>query len=281
MPSSSWQRTDPTFQVRYDDETGQTVISGMGELHLEILVDRMKRASSRWDAAAVGRPQVAYREAITRPAKAEGRFVRQTGGRGQFGHCVLEVEPGEPGAGYVFENKIVGGAIPREFIPRSPEGRARGATDGHSRRVPRHRRQGRPRGRLVPCRRLVGDCLQDRRVHGDQGCAQARGPAVAGAGHWACRSLRRVSTWGDVLLADISSRRGKVKSMEGEGDTQCARGGDAARRDVRLCDRPAFGNPRARDVHYGIQPLREGAGEYPSAGRPVGVIGARGGARDG
>jgi elongation factor G len=106
---------DPTFRIRTDEETGQTIISGMGELHLEIIQDRLLREFRV--EANVGRPQVAYKETIRRPARAEGRYVRQTGGRGQYGHVVLEVKPLEPGAGFEFQNKIVGGAIPREFIP--------------------------------------------------------------------------------------------------------------------------------------------------------------------
>src|SRR6058998_2110476 len=107
---------DPTFRVRTDDETGQTLISGMGELHLEIIVDRLMREFNV--DANVGRPQVAYRETISKPvAKIEGRFVRQTGGRGQYGHVVINVEPTEPGEGYEFLDKIVGGKIPREYIP--------------------------------------------------------------------------------------------------------------------------------------------------------------------
>jgi elongation factor G len=105
---------DPTFRVRFDQETGQTVIAGMGELHLEVIVDRMKREYKV--EATVGRPQVAYRETITKPARAEGRFVRQSGGRGQYGHCWLELAPREPGAGFIFEDRTVGGSIPREFI---------------------------------------------------------------------------------------------------------------------------------------------------------------------
>jgi elongation factor G len=105
---------DPTFRVRSDQETGQTLISGMGELHLEVIVDRMLR-EFRVDAN-VGRPQVAYRETITRPAKAEGRFVRQSGGRGMYGVCVLEIEPLDPGAGFEFNNKTVGGSVPREYV---------------------------------------------------------------------------------------------------------------------------------------------------------------------
>jgi elongation factor G len=106
---------DPTFRVRTNEETGQTLIDGMGELHLEVIVDRMMR-EFRVDAN-VGRPQVAFKETITVPVKAEGRHVRQTGGAGQYGHCVVEFSPQERGVGYVFEDKIVGGAIPREFIP--------------------------------------------------------------------------------------------------------------------------------------------------------------------
>ncbi|MCZ6759688.1 MAG: elongation factor G [Gemmatimonadetes bacterium] len=106
---------DPTFQVRTDQETGQTIISGMGELHIEVLVDRMKR-EFKVDAN-IGRPQVAYRETILKRVETvEGKFVRQSGGRGQYGHVVLNVEPGETGQGFSFEDKIVGGAVPREYI---------------------------------------------------------------------------------------------------------------------------------------------------------------------
>ena len=106
---------DPTFRVHTDPETSQTIISGMGELHLEIIVDRMQR-EFKVDAN-VGRPQVAYRETIKkRVEKVEGKFVRQTGGKGQYGHVVINLEPGEPGTGYVFEDKIVGGVVPREYI---------------------------------------------------------------------------------------------------------------------------------------------------------------------
>ena len=105
---------DPTFQVRTDPETGQTIISGMGELHLQIIVDRMLR-EFKVDCK-VGEPQVAYRETIRKSAKAEGKFIRQSGGHGQYGHCWIEIEPQEPGAGFAFESKIVGGVIPKEYI---------------------------------------------------------------------------------------------------------------------------------------------------------------------
>ena len=120
---------DPTFRVHGDEETGQTIISGMGELHLEVLVDRMLREFRV--QARVGRPQVAYRESITRPVqKAEYRYVKQTGGHGQYGHVVLALEPGEPGSGIVFENDIVGGVIPREYIPGVEKGVREAADSG-------------------------------------------------------------------------------------------------------------------------------------------------------
>ena len=116
----SLSEEDPTFRVRTDENTGQTIISGMGELHLEVLVDRMLREFKV--QANVGRPKVAYRETITQPVRSEARFVRQTGGRGQYGHVVLELEPSEKGAGFVFENNIVGGTIPKEYIPAVEKG---------------------------------------------------------------------------------------------------------------------------------------------------------------
>ncbi len=111
---------DPTFRVQYDDQTGQTVISGMGELHLDIIVDRLKREFRV--QCNVGRPQVAYRETITRPVRVEGRFVRQSGGRGQYGHVWLEMEPNEPGKGFEFADKVVGGSVPREYISSVQKG---------------------------------------------------------------------------------------------------------------------------------------------------------------
>ncbi len=111
---------DPSFRVTTDQETNQTIISGMGELHLEIIVDRLKREYGV--EANVGKPQVAYRETIKKSAKAEEKYSRQTGGRGQYGHVVLEIEPNEPGAGFEFVNKIVGGVIPKEYIPAVEKG---------------------------------------------------------------------------------------------------------------------------------------------------------------
>ena len=111
---------DPSFRVRTDEESGQTIIAGMGELHLDILVDRMKREFNV--EANVGKPQVAYRETIRKAVKSEGKFVRQSGGKGQFGHVWLEISPNEQGKGYQFENAIVGGVVPKEYIPAVDKG---------------------------------------------------------------------------------------------------------------------------------------------------------------
>lgn len=119
---------DPTFKTYVDRETGQTIIAGMGELHLEIIVDRIIREFKV--ECRVGNPQVAYREALTRTVKAEGKYVRQTGGHGQYGHCVVEFSPLEPGEGFVFENKTVGGCIPKEYIPAIEQGIREAAGSG-------------------------------------------------------------------------------------------------------------------------------------------------------
>ena len=120
MALSKLSQEDPSFRVNTDDESGQTIISGMGELHLEIIVDRMQREFNV--LANVGDPQVAYRESITKAVECEGKFIRQTGGRGQYGHVCLKVEPKEQGTGYEFVNEIAGGVVPKEFIPAIDKG---------------------------------------------------------------------------------------------------------------------------------------------------------------
>jgi elongation factor G len=119
---------DPSFRVRTDEESGQTIISGMGELHLEILVDRMKREFSV--EANVGKPQVAYREAIKKPVEVEGKFIKQSGGKGQYGHVWLKLEPNPAGKGYEFVDAIKGGTVPREYIPAVQKGVADSLTNG-------------------------------------------------------------------------------------------------------------------------------------------------------
>ena len=207
---------DPTFRVRYDKETGQTVMSGMGELHLEILVDRLKREFHV--NAAIGRPQVAYREAVTRLAKAQGRFVRQTGGRGQFGDCVLVIEPGDPGSGFRFENRIVGGAIPREYIPAVSKGAEEALLTGVIAGYP-----------VMDVKVAVVDgsfhAVDSSEMAFKIAGSMAVKNALTKAGPILLEPVMelQVITPGEYLgevLADLNSRRGRIKSMEGQGDTQ-------------------------------------------------------------
>ena len=145
---------DPTFRVRTDEETGQTVISGMGELHLEVLVDRMLREFSV--DATVGKPQVAYRETITKTVETvEYRHIKQTGGTGQFAVVKITLEPTGPGGGYEFVDKITGGRVPREYIPAVDQGIQAALDVRRARRLPDRRRPGQPGRRPVPRRRLV------------------------------------------------------------------------------------------------------------------------------
>ena len=207
---------DPTFQVRTDKETGQVVISGMGELHLEIIVDRLRREFGV--AATVGRPQVAYRETLTKPAAAEGRYVKQTGGRGQYGHVKLRVVPGQSGDGFVFKNEIFGGAVPKEFIGVIEDGIREAITTGV----------------------LAGYAVEDVSVtlyDGSSHDVDSSEIAFKIAASMAFREASRRASpvllepvmkvevvvpevrMGDVI-ADLNGRRGKVKSMEAHGGTQ-------------------------------------------------------------
>ena len=207
---------DPTFIMRFDQETGQTVISGMGELHLEVLVERLKREFSV--QANIGKPRVSYREAITSAVRAEGRFVRQTGGRGQYGHVWLEVEPLERGAGFVFEDKIVGGAIPREYISAVHQGIRDTLENGIVGGYP-----------VIDVKATLVDGSYHEvdssemafRVAGGMGMREA----LRRAGSTLLEPVMSVEvvTPGDFLgdiLADLSGRRSQINNMEGQGDTQ-------------------------------------------------------------
>jgi elongation factor G len=207
---------DPTFVVRYDEETTQTIISGMGELHLDVLVDRMKREFNV--QAQVGRPRVSYREAIREHVRVEGRFVRQTGGHGQFGHVWLEIEPLESGGGLVFENKIVGGAVPREYINPVKAGVMEALDNGAMAGYP-----------VVD----VKVSLVDGSFHPVDSSEIAFKIAGSMAVKEGLRKARpvlmepyievEVVTPGEFLgevLADLSSKRGRVQNIEGEGDLQ-------------------------------------------------------------
>ena len=163
---------DPTFRVSTDQESSQTRIAGMGELHLEVIVDRMMREFKV--QANVGRPQVSYREAIHKETRSEGRFVRQTGGKGQYGHAVLD--PRAPRARVRRRLRVQDRRRlrPARVLAGRRPGHARGVAGRRDRRLPGHRRQGIAGGRLIPRGRLIGDGLQDRRQHGHQGRASRR-----------------------------------------------------------------------------------------------------------
>jgi len=210
---------DPTFKVTSEEETGQTLIHGMGELHLEIIVDRLLR-EFRVDAN-VGKPQVAYRETIRKPAAAQGRYVRQTGGRGQYGDVHLEVEPATPGEGVSFENEIIGGTIPREFIPAIEKGVREALETGVLAGYP-----------VVDVRvRLV-----DGSYHEVDSSEMAFKIAASMAFKEAARRAKTVllepvmdvevvtpEEYMGAVVGDLNSRRGRIVAMEARGSSQVIR----------------------------------------------------------
>ena len=172
---------DPTFRVKTDEQTGQVVIAGMGELHLEIIVDRLKREFNV--EASVGKPQVAYKETLTRPAEGEGRYIKQTGGRGQYGHAKIRLIPRQAGRGLRSSmNETIGGSIPKEFIKPIDQGIREAMTQRRPRRLSGGRRGGGAVRRLVPRRRLVGNGVQDCRVDGVPGRGEEGQAGAARAG---------------------------------------------------------------------------------------------------
>ena len=252
----SLSEEDPTFRVRTDEETGQTVISGMGELHLEVLVDRMLREFNV--DATVGKPQVAYRETITKPVEnVEYRHVKQTGGSGQFAVVKINLEPTGPGGGYEFVDKITGGRIPTEYIPAVDQGiqaaldagvlagyptvdvRARSSTAStttSTRRRWRSRSPARWPSRRRPS--MAKPVLLE--------------PIMA------VEVVTPEDYMGDVM-GDLSSRRGRIEGMEARGNSQVDPGPGAAVGDVRLRYRPPFAHPGPRHVHDAVQLLPAGA----------------------
>ena len=207
---------DPTFLVRNEVETGQTIISGMGELHLEVLVDRMKREFGV--LANVGKPKVAYREAITKEAEARGRFIRQSGGRGQFGDVEIEIMPLDRGDGFIFENNIQGGRVPKEYIPAVKEGVIQALTNGPNLGFP-----------IVDVKvKLVDGSYHP--VDSSEMAFKAAGSialkeAVKKASPIVLEPIMEIEvvTPGEFLgslLGDLNGRRGQVKSIEGDDDLQ-------------------------------------------------------------
>jgi elongation factor G len=207
---------DPTFRVRYDQETNQTVMSGMGELHLEILVDRLRREFKV--EASVGKPQVAYREAISKKGGANARFIRQTGGRGQFGHVVLEIEPQASGAGYKFENKVAGGKIPKEYIPAVNKGAEEALLTGIIAGFPVMDVKV---TLLDGSYHAVDSSEMAFKIAASMGIKEAL--KKAGAILLEPVMELQVMTPNEYLgevLGDLNSRRGRIKTMEAQGDIQ-------------------------------------------------------------
>ena len=210
---------DPTFIVKVNDETGQTIISGMGELHLEVLVDRIRREFGV--EAQVGMPRVSYRETLTRSRQVEGRFVRQTGGHGQFGHVILDLEPLERGEGIVFENKITRGAIPREYISAVEKGVRDALDNGPLAGYP-----------LVDLKiSLVDGSYHD--VDSSEMAFRSAGMLAIRVGAPQCSPVLlepiadlEVVTPGEYLgdvIGDLGSRRAQIQSIEGQDDLQSVR----------------------------------------------------------
>ena len=211
---------DPTFKVFTDEETGQTIIAGMGELHLEIIVDRLLREFKV--EANIGKPQVAYRETITKAVQSEGKFIRQSGGRGQYGHVVLEVEPNEPGRGFQFENKIVGGVVPREYVGPVEAGIKEAMLNGVVAGFP-----------MVDVKVAIVDGSYHEvdsselafKIAGSIGFKEAcqKADPVLLEPMMRLEVVTPDDFMGDVM-GDINSRRGKIEGMEQRGNTQVVRG---------------------------------------------------------
>ena len=180
---------DPTFKTYTDEETGQTIIAGMGELHLEIIVDRLLREFKV--EANVGAPQVAYKETIKKAVEQETKYARQSGGKGQYGHVKIHVEPNESGKGYEFVNAVVGGAIPKEYIPAVDAGIQGAMHVRRCGRLPRGGREGHPVRRLLSRGGLLRNGVQDRRLHGLQGGLPQGRSHAAGAHHEGLRHRPR------------------------------------------------------------------------------------------
>ena len=211
---------DPTFKTYTDQETGQTIIAGMGELHLDIIVDRLKREFKV--ECNVGKPQVAYKETIRNAVRAEGKFIRQSGGRGQYGHAILEMEPLEPGSGVVFESKIVGGSVPKEYIKPIEEGIREAANSGILAGYP-----------VIDFKAT----LVDGSYHEVDSSEMAFKIAASMAFKEGCKKGKSVilepimkveitvpeEYMGDVI-GDINSRRGRMEGMEARGGSQIIRG---------------------------------------------------------
>ncbi|MCL0049819.1 elongation factor G [Thermodesulfovibrionales bacterium] len=213
---SKLAREDPSFKVSYNDETGQTIMSGMGELHLEIITDRLRREFKV--GANVGKPQVAYRETIKSSVRAEGKFVRQSGGRGQYGHVWIDMEPMKEGSGFEFVNKIAGGAIPKEYIPAVEKGIKESMDDGVLAGYP-----------VVDVKAILVDGSYHEVDSSEMAFKIAGSMAFKDGAKKAQLTLLEPIMSVDVItpedymgdvISDINSRRGKIQSVEKRGSVQ-------------------------------------------------------------
>ncbi len=255
---------DPTFRQYTDQETGQTIICGMGELHLEIIVDRLKREFRV--EANIGRPQVAYRETMTMPAKAEGRYIRQTGGRGKYGHVWIELTPLEHGSGFIFEDDIIGGVVPKEYIPAVESGIREALDNGVLGGYP-----------VIDIKaRLYDGSFHE--VDSDEMSfkfagsiafkeAMRRGKPILLEPIMKVEVICPDQNMGDIM-GDLSSRRGHIEGMEAQPGGLASRAGDgAAGRNVRLCHHHSLIEPGTRHLFDGTIALRRSA-EVDRRGNP-------------
>ena len=248
-------KEDPSFRMNTDPESGQTIISGMGELHLEIIVDRMKREFNV--EANVGKPQVAYRETIRGTVESEGKFVRQSGGRGQYGHVWLKLEPNAQGKGYEFVNGIVGGTVPREFIPAVDKGIKEAVETGVIAGYPVVDVKVTLFDGSYPRRRFERDGVQDRGLDRLQGWLSQSPSGVARADHESRGRDARGILGGRHRRSEPPSRpdhwHGRAGGRQGD------HGRSAFVGDVWLRDDRALHEPGPRDVHDGIREVRGSA----------------------
>ena len=257
---------DPTFKTYTDEETGQTIIAGMGELHLEIIVDRLLREFKV--EANVGAPQVAYRETIRKAANQETKYARQSGGKGQYGHVKIKIEPNEPGKGYEFVNAIVGGAIPKEYIPAVDSGIQGAMKAGVLAGYPV------VDVKVTPVGRSYHEVDSSEMAFSIAG-SMAFKEAMRKADPIITEPIMKVAVivpdeyLGDVI-GDLNARRGQIQGMEAMAGTPARQRHGASGPDVRLRHRPAQQDAGPWPVCHGALSLRAGAQEHrrPDHRRP-------------
>ena len=266
------QEEDPTIDFHRDTQTGEQILAGISQIHVEVIVERMRE---RFGAEVeLHPPHVPYREAIRSSAKAHARYKKQTGGRGQFADCHIEIEPVEQGSGFEFVNAIKGGVIPGGFIPAVEKGVAGGHAQRNRRRLPGARRAGDRVRRPAPLRRLVGDGLQDRRLDGLQGRDGERPAHADGADHDRGRDRARGVGGRCDRRPQLPARPATRHGAQRLGDRGQGRGADG--RAPGVCAGPARHHRRPGGVHDGARPLRAGARTRGPAGGGAGPAGEGG-----